>query len=426
MAVEESAPSEPTVSRTRGRRAANVEPKVVEETPIEANPQITTISKRKKAVPTQEKIDIPEKVEEASPVKGLISSTPMAPRRGKKIDFGKAIPEIVKEEASQEISDKQTEVQAEEQNEPVSVAPVSKSRARGKQPVANVSDQKPIVPKVKARGRVKKLVVETPAVVEEVVTMPSTNNRRTRAVGANANQQNEPIKMTEAATSSKPKRGKQPVVADVALVKTDPEEESVEVLETVEDLVTHVEVLSQTYDAIDSKAGTKRKVNDGDLKLVKRARHLSDTQIGDLYAFGDAIAGELGPRERFNNQATRKIDLARVTLPSKVSRAVCGAYHSVVVTHDGKVITYGCNDDHALGRLLVRPVRKNGSTLTDDLSLSISSEDDEDEDDLEEKLAAIPSYVTGIDGKVVKVSAGDMHSAALCSNGKVYIWGNMK
>ena len=52
---------------------------------------------------------------------------------------------------------------------------------------------------------------------------------------------------------------------------------------------------------------------------------------------------------------------------------------------------------------------------------------DVDDDEFEEKLSGRPLPVKELRSKtVVKVSAGDMHSAALCDDGKVYVWGNFK
>lgn len=64
------------------------------------------------------------------------------------------------------------------------------------------------------------------------------------------------------------------------------------------------------------------------------------------------------------------------------------------VTSEGKVYTWGCNDEGALGRVT----------------------DDEDE-----------TFCTGdavqVNGKVVQVCAGDSHTAALTDDGRLFTWG---
>jgi len=67
--------------------------------------------------------------------------------------------------------------------------------------------------------------------------------------------------------------------------------------------------------------------------------------------------------------------------------------HSVCVTSEGKVLTWGCNDEGALGR----PTP--------------------DEDDI-----MVPGEAV-VAGKVVQVSAGDSHTAALTDEGSVFVWG---
>lgn len=62
----------------------------------------------------------------------------------------------------------------------------------------------------------------------------------------------------------------------------------------------------------------------------------------------------------------------------------------------GQVYTFGCNDEGALGR-----------------------DTSEEGSEFEPGMVELP-------GKVVFVSAGDSHSAALLEDGKVFIWGNFR
>ncbi|XP_018026073.1 regulator of chromosome condensation [Hyalella azteca] len=75
--------------------------------------------------------------------------------------------------------------------------------------------------------------------------------------------------------------------------------------------------------------------------------------------------------------------------------AVCaGGLHSVCLDEQGKVHTWGCNDEGALGR-------------------TTSCEED--------NFSA--GCVEGIEGRVVQITAGDCHTAALTHDGRVYAWG---
>ena len=62
-----------------------------------------------------------------------------------------------------------------------------------------------------------------------------------------------------------------------------------------------------------------------------------------------------------------------------------------------QIYTWGCNDEYALGRVT-----------------SCESGDE-----------YLPGLVQGLDNvKIIQVSAGDNHTAALADDGRVYCWGN--
>ncbi|KAJ9585284.1 hypothetical protein L9F63_002914, partial [Diploptera punctata] len=73
-----------------------------------------------------------------------------------------------------------------------------------------------------------------------------------------------------------------------------------------------------------------------------------------------------------------------------------GAMHTICLTESGNVITFGCNDEGALGR-----------------------------DTSEEGSETIPGEVD-LDGQVIQITAGDSHSAALLEDGKVFAWGSFR
>lgn len=109
--------------------------------------------------------------------------------------------------------------------------------------------------------------------------------------------------------------------------------------------------------------------------------------------FGDDTCGELG---------LKKIGITRekptpVSIDELVEQVSCGPMHTLSLTKSGKVYSYGCNDEGALGRIT----------------------------DGDETLEATPALVP-IKGKVIKVSTGDSHSAALTDENEVFIWGNFR
>lgn len=77
---------------------------------------------------------------------------------------------------------------------------------------------------------------------------------------------------------------------------------------------------------------------------------------------------------------------------------VCaGGMHTVCLTKEGKIITFGCNDEGALGR-------------------STSEREDAEFE---------PDYVE-LPMKVKQISAGDSHTAALLEDGRVFAWGTFR
>lgn len=82
-----------------------------------------------------------------------------------------------------------------------------------------------------------------------------------------------------------------------------------------------------------------------------------------------------------------------VALPEEICFIVCGSMHTLALSTEGKVYSWGCNDDGALGRSGV----ENS-----------------------------PGIVTGVHC-VNRISAGDSHSVAISNNLKmVYTWGTYR
>lgn len=81
------------------------------------------------------------------------------------------------------------------------------------------------------------------------------------------------------------------------------------------------------------------------------------------------------------------------------SRVAAGGMHTLTLTRSGKVLSFGCNDEGALGRLT-----------------------EEDEECYEPGEVAFPDGV----GRIMQITAGDSHSAAVDEHGKVYYWGTFR
>lgn len=116
---------------------------------------------------------------------------------------------------------------------------------------------------------------------------------------------------------------------------------------------------------------------------------------GLILTFGEGDMGQLGI-EGVNSR--KKPALIPDLSDEKVDQVACGGLHTCCLTSDDKVFSFGCNDEAALGR----------------------KTDDQDD---EMVPAEIDLAIASNDIKVLKITAGDSHSALLTTDGKVFVWG---
>lgn len=107
-----------------------------------------------------------------------------------------------------------------------------------------------------------------------------------------------------------------------------------------------------------------------------------------------------------------------------VVQIAAGGMHCVSLTHDQKILTWGVNDNGALGR------DTTWEAPTRDIDQESNSEDSDDECDLSPKESAPTAIPTESFGKAiptfVQVVASDSASFALTSEGLVYGWGTFR
>ncbi|KAL8790763.1 MAG: hypothetical protein Q9213_000387 [Squamulea squamosa] len=139
-----------------------------------------------------------------------------------------------------------------------------------------------------------------------------------------------------------------------------------------------------------------------------------------VYVFGEGSSGELGLGD-----AKNAIDVKRprlnANLPAEkvgVVHIACGGMHVAALTRDGKVLTWGVNDQGALGR----DTQWEGGLRDMD-----ADSDDEDGSGLNPKESTPGAITTFPEGTVVvKLSAGDSHTLALTDDGRVFGWGTFR
>ena len=169
------------------------------------------------------------------------------------------------------------------------------------------------------------------------------------------------------------------------------------------------------------KSFTSAPPDTSDLPVINNA----PTDILTVYAFGTGdMSGELGlgPKKKEAKRATvvPKLD-GRDKDAYHVVQVDCGGMHSLALTADSKIVSWGCNDKGALGRdtnwdggLRDMDAEKAGSD---------SDSDDEDVNPLESTPTHIPENSFPKGTKFTSVAAGDSCSFAVTETGLVYGWG---
>ncbi|MCJ1382494.1 hypothetical protein MMC17_005607 [Xylographa soralifera] len=154
------------------------------------------------------------------------------------------------------------------------------------------------------------------------------------------------------------------------------------------------------------------------------------TQRLDVYVFGEGSGGELGL-----GSTGRVTDVQRPRLNPKLSAAdvgvvqlAAGGMHAVALTHDNKILTWGVNDQGALGR----DTTHQGKLRDIDAD---SNEEDDDDDDYEDDNSINPRESTPTEvslenvpaGTVfTQIAAGDNITLAVTDDGLVYACGTFR
>ncbi|RGP61320.1 hypothetical protein FLONG3_10554 [Fusarium longipes] len=154
------------------------------------------------------------------------------------------------------------------------------------------------------------------------------------------------------------------------------------------------------------------------------------TKILDVYVFGEGSSGELGlGSKRVNNK--KPIDVKRPRLNDNLAAATtgvvqisCGGMHAIALTHDNKILTWGVNDQGALGR----DTNWDGGLRDMDKAEDSDSEDEDDTgiNPKESTPTAVSEEHFAPGTKFVQVVASDSASFTLTEDGRVYGWGTFR
>ncbi|KAL1965400.1 hypothetical protein VTN77DRAFT_5837 [Rasamsonia byssochlamydoides] len=150
----------------------------------------------------------------------------------------------------------------------------------------------------------------------------------------------------------------------------------------------------------------------------RAALNAAPTSRLDVFVFGEGSAGELGLGPKNAIDVTRprlnaKLDAKTVGVVSIAT----GGMHAVALTHDNKVLTWGVNDNCALGR---DTTWSGGLKDVDD---DASDASDLELNPLESTPTAIPANKFPPGTRIAGVAAGDSATFVYTEDGLVYGWG---
>ncbi|CAK9303862.1 unnamed protein product, partial [Gordionus sp. m RMFG-2023] len=120
-----------------------------------------------------------------------------------------------------------------------------------------------------------------------------------------------------------------------------------------------------------------------------------DSYKTEVLALGEGDVGQLGLGEDVLSATYPKTIKDLIFKDDKIVKIFAGGMHSICLSNNKKLYSFGCNDDGALGRFC--------------------------ENDELEKVPREIEFEYNID--IINITTGDSHSSALTNNGKVYTWG---
>lgn len=134
-------------------------------------------------------------------------------------------------------------------------------------------------------------------------------------------------------------------------------------------------------------------------KKARRVSHPSYERLtnGTVLTLGQGDVGQLGLGDEILER--KRPALVKDLEGKDIVQVVCGGMHTVALSSNGELFTWGCNDEGALGRVT-------------------------NQDNGEEYRSG--SVQLNLTSKVVQTSAGDSHTAALLEDGNVYAWGTFR
>jgi alpha-tubulin suppressor-like RCC1 family protein len=141
---------------------------------------------------------------------------------------------------------------------------------------------------------------------------------------------------------------------------------------------------------------TRRTIRRQTTYLSIPSKFNGNSKGGQVLAVGENGMTQLGLKSSIDQRKNPQ----PVLIPEPIVQIAAGPLHSVCLTDQNNIYTFGCNDEHALGR---------------------PDNNDDDDDDTDPFGEVDLSKVMNIDEEnIVQIVAGDSHTLVLSNIGKVY------
>ena len=179
---------------------------------------------------------------------------------------------------------------------------------------------------------------------------------------------------------------------------------------------------SSTSNMSSQEAGRSR----GHRKIEPRINEFPQRRAekGQIFVFGEGAMGELGLGPTLKDRNVKRPRLNVRLAEAGIVDVAVGGMHVAALDYQGRVWTWGVNDQGSLGR--------STKVLSSEAKMKQMSDRDsdteEEEDELLNELESTPGLVEDFpeEVKIVKLACGDSISVAIGNDGNVYSWGTFR
>jgi len=197
---------------------------------------------------------------------------------------------------------------------------------------------------------------------------------------------------------------------------------------------TNTVILNASYATKRAEHELCLKIESSDQK-VQAFKQKGLPPAGNLLAFGTNEFGQLAHKDDVETRSRPSFVVSVHNIG--VIQVACGALHNIIITAQGKVLTWGCNDEGSLGKYGIDTARapvevkgflcSNYELAKDDLTEAMYTWSDlkharGDCKFSDPSVDFDPKY----EERVVNIASGDTQCLALSENGRVYSFGSVK